>query len=152
MTQNMDILIVEPGMAPRPAQLPNTLEALEKALDGPVQVGCFLPQRVFLISRENMDGLTPNRCMPDKKGCISGTFLLCGIPEEGGSFASLTPKQQEEFQRIFARPGEFMTVGCTVCADPDDVADKVYGLWDTLQNGETVVLTKWGGGKQGVLI
>lgn len=152
MTQNMDILIVEPGKAPRPAQLPNTLEALEEALGGPVQVGCFLPQRVFLISRENTDGLTPNRCMPDKKGYISGTFLLCGIPEEGNSFASLTPKQQEEFQGVFARPGEFMMVGSTVYVDPDDVADKVYGLWDTLQDGETVVLTKWGSGKPGVSV
>ena len=153
MKQKMDILIVEPGKAPRPAALPdNTLEAVEAVLGGAAQVGCFLPQRVLLISREDTGGLAPNRCMPGWKGFVSGTFLLCGIPEEGCLFDSLTPGQQKEFQELFARPGEFMMVGSEAYADPDDVADKVYGLWDTLGNGETVVLTKWGGQDRGAAV
>ena len=150
MIQNMDILIVEPGKAPRPAVIPNTLESVEAVLGGAVQVGCFLPQRVLLISREDTNSLTPNRCLPGKNGYISGTFLLCGVPEEGCHFDSLTAKQQKEFQDIFARPGEFMMIGGTAYADPDDVADIVYGLWDTLADGDTVVLTKWGGTESGV--
>lgn len=153
MKQKMDILIVEPGNAPRPAALPdNTLEAVEAVLGGTAQVGCFLPQRVLLLSREDTGGLAPNRCMPGGKGFVSGTFLLCGIPEEGCLFDSLTPGQQKEFQELFARPGEFMMVGSEVYADPDDMADKVYSLWDTLGNGETVVLTKWGGQAQGMAV
>ena len=153
MKQKMDILIVEPGKAPRPAALPdNTLEAVEAVLGGAAQVGCFLPQRVLLISREDTGGLAPNRCMPGGKGFVSGTFLLCGIPEEGCLFDSLTPGQQKEFQELFARPGEFMMVGSEAYADPDDVADKVYGLWDTWGNGETVVLTKWGGQDRGAAV
>ena len=153
MQQKMDIMIVEPGKAPRPAALPdNTLEAVEAVLGGAAQVGCFLPQRVLLISREDTGGLAPNRCMPGGKGFVNGTFLLCGIPEEGCLFDSLTPGQQKEFQELFARPGEFMMVGSETYADPDDVADKVYSLWDTLKNGETVVLTKWGGQDRGVAV
>ena len=153
MKQKMDILIVEPGKAPRPAALPdNTLEAVEAVLGGAAQVGCFLPQRVLLISREDTGGLAPNRCMPGGKGFVSGTFLLCVIPEEGCLFDSLTPGQLKEFQELFARPGEFMMVGSEAYADPDDVADKVYGLWDTLGNGETVVLTKWGGQDRGAAV
>lgn len=153
MKQKMDILIVEPGKAPRPAALPdNTLEAVEAVLGGAAQVGCFLPQRVLLISWEDTGGLAPNRCMPGGKGFVNGTFLLCGIPEEGCLFDSLTPGQQKEFQELFARPGEFMMVGSETYADPDDVADKVYSLWDTLKDGETVVLTKWGGQDRGVVV
>lgn len=153
MKQKMDILIVEPGKAPRPAALPdNTLEAVEAVLGGAAQVGCFLPQRVLLVSREDTGGLAPNRCMPGGKGFVNGTFLLCGIPEEGCLFDSLTPGQQKEFQELFARPGEFMMVGSETYADPDDVADKVYSLWDTLKDGETVVLTKWGGQDRGVAV
>lgn len=153
MKQKMDILIVEPGKAPRPAALPdNTLEAVEAVLGGAAQVGCFLPRRVLLISREDAGGLAPNRCMPGGKGFVNGTFLLCGIPEEGCLFDSLTPGQQKEFQELFARPGELMMVGSETYADPDDVADKVYSLWDTLKNGETVVLTKWGGQDRGVAV
>ncbi|MDE6601059.1 MAG: DUF3846 domain-containing protein [Lachnospiraceae bacterium] len=149
MSKQIEILIVEPGKPPRPAVVRDTLEAAEEVLGGPVQVGCFLPQRVLLVSRENAGGLAPNRCRPGSKECISGTFFLCGLPEEGCFFESLTPEQQKEFQRIFASPGEFMMVGSTPYADPDDVADRVYALWDTLKNGETMVLTKWGGAYAG---
>ena len=132
MKQKMDILIVEPGKAPRPAALPdNTLEAVEAVLGGAAQVGCFLPQRVLLISREDTGGLAPNRCMPGGKGFVSGTFLLCGIPEEGCLFDSLTPGQQKEFQELFARPGEFMMVGSEAYADPDDVLSACGTLWGT---------------------
>lgn len=144
MDQTMDILIVKPGEAPSPATIANTLEAVEETLGGAVQIGCFLPQRVLLISRQDAAGLALNRLMPGGKGHICGTFLLCGVPEEGCSFASLTPAQQREFQGIFAAPGEFMSVGGTVFTDPDDVADAAYRLWETLGDGDTVVLTKWG--------
>ena len=36
-------------------------------------------------------------------------------------------------------------IGGAVYIDPDDVADAVYSMWDTMRDGETVVLTKWGG-------
>ena len=152
MDHKIEILIVEPGKAPRIVSMENTMEAAEELLGGTAQVGCFLPQRVLLISREDTGGLAPNRCMPGGKGFVNGTFLLCGIPEEGCLFDSLTPGQQKEFQELFARPGEFMMVGSETYADPDDVADKVYSLWDTLKNGETVVLTKWGGQDRGVAV
>lgn len=144
-SRNINVLIVEPGKAPRSAAIPNTLEAVEAAVGGNAQLGCFLPKRVLLVSRENTHGLKPNRCMPQGHGYISGTFLLCGIPEEGCDFDSLTPGQQQEFQDIFAKPGEFMAVGGTVYADPDNVADAVYNLWDTMRDGEAVTLTKYGG-------
>ena len=145
MSKIMDILIVEPGKAPRPAAIPNTMEAVETILGGTAQAGCFLPQRVRLFSREDTGGLAPNRCLPGKNSYISGTFLLCGVPEDGSQLDSLTPRQQQEFQQVFAKPGEFMMVGSKAYVDPDDVADVVYGLWDTLKDGESVMLTKWGG-------
>lgn len=142
--ENINILVVEPGKAPRPATMRNTLEAAERIVGGAVQIGCFLPQKVLMLYQEYMDGLTPNRPIPHGNGYICGTFLLCGIPEEGCNFASLTPEQQKEFQDMFACPGEFMLIGGTAYTDPDDVADAVYDLWETMRSGQTVVLTKWG--------
>lgn len=144
MGQRMEVLVVEPGKAPRPEMVDNTLEAVEEALGGRAQLGCFLPQRVMLVSRQDADGLAPNRCIPGKKEIIRGIFLLCGIPEEGSDFASLTHSQQEEFQAVFARPGEFMEIGGAVYSDPDDAADAVYRLWETLGDGRGVALTKYG--------
>lgn len=142
--KNVNILIVEPGKAPRPASMANTLEAARKIVGGEIQVGCFLPQRVLLVSQEDYGDLTPNRCIPNRDDYIGGTFLLCGIPDEGYNFASLTPEQQKEFQDRFAKPDEFMLVGGKVFSNPDDVADMIYELWDTMRGSETVVLTKWG--------
>lgn len=144
MDQRMEVLVVEPGKAPRLEMVQNTLEAVEEALGGRAQLGCFLPQRVMLVSRQDAEGLAPNRCMPGKKEVICGVFLLCGIPEEGSDFASLTHSQQEEFQAVFAVPGEFMEIGGVLYSDPDDAADAVYKLWETLGNGGRVALTKHG--------
>ncbi len=144
MGQKIEVLVVEPGKAPRPETVNGTLEEVERMLGGAAQLGCFLPQRVMLVSRQDAEGLMPNRHMPGKKETIRGTFLLCGIPEEGNDFASLSSGQQEEFQCLFARPGEFMEIGGALYSDPDDVADAAYRLWETLADGESVMFMKRG--------
>ncbi len=144
MDQRIEVLVVEPGKAPRLETVNNTLEAVEEALGGRAQLGCFLPQRVMLASRQDAVGLVPNRCLPGKKEVIHGTFLLCGIPEEGNGFSSLTRGRQEEFGAVFARPGEFMEIGGTFYSDPDDAADAVYRLWETLGDGSGATLKKYG--------
>ena len=107
MTKEIDILVVEPGKAPRPAKTEDTLEAFQKIVGGPIEAGCYLPQRVMLIC--NSEGknmrLMPNRENPtDSRDFIAGTFLLCSFEED--SFASLTPAQRQEFERYFALPDQ----------------------------------------------
>lgn len=144
MSKWIDILVVEPGKAPRPARVENTLEKLADIVGGQPEMGCFLPQRVLLAFREDVTGLAPNRRNPATGEVISGPFLLCGFDDSG--FASLTPAQQQEFHRCFAQPGEFMLVGADmVCATPNELLLASYKLWDNLRDGETVMLTKWGG-------
>ena len=144
MTENIDILLVEPGKAPRLAVVLNTIKAMEDMLGGAVKIGCFLAQRVLLVSRENTAGLLPNRIMPQRKGYISGTFLLCGI-NETGDFASLTKRQQQGFFSIFEKPSEFMTIDSSTYIHPNDAAKHIYGLWENLKDGERAIITKWGG-------
>ena len=106
MDQKINILIVEPGKEPRPATVEDTLEAFQQIVDGPIEAGCYLPQRVMLVCNgegKHM-GLMPNRENPmDSGDFIAGTFLLCSF--EGEHFASLTPAQQTQFQAYFALPG-----------------------------------------------
>ena len=105
MTNKIDILVVEPGKSPYPAQVEDTLEAFQKIVGGPIEAGCYLPQRVMLICNsegKNM-GLMPNRENPtDCRDFIAGTFLLCSF--EGEHFASLTDAQRKEFETYFALP------------------------------------------------
>lgn len=147
MEKMIDILIVEPGKAPRPARVVHTLENLQDIVGGQLEIGCFLPQRVLLICNENGKslGLVPNRRNPGTEDYIAGTFLLCGL--EGDGFGSLTAAQQQEFQRRFAKPGEFMVVGAdTVCSTFNELLLAAYKLWDDMGDGDAVVLTKLGSG------
>lgn len=144
MSKLIDILVVEPGKAPRPDHVENTLDMMAGIVGGQPEVGCFLPQRVLLVCREDTNGLAPNRRNPATGAVIAGTFLLCGYDDAG--YASLTPEQRQGFHRCFAQPGEFMLVGAdTVCTTPNELLLASYKLWDNLRDGETVVLTKWGG-------
>lgn len=149
MDKTIDILVVEPGKAPRPARVEHSLENLQDIVGGQLEIGCFLPQRVLLICNENSKtlGLIPNRRNPGSEDYIAGTFLLCGF--EGEGFGSLTPEQQGEFQRRFAKPGEFMVVGAdTVCATLNELLLAAYKLWDNMSDGQAVMLTKLGGGRK----
>ena len=105
IANEINILVVEPGEAPRPAKVEDTLEAFQKIVGGPIEAGCYLPQRVMLVcnSEGKHMGLMPNRENPTDSGdFIAGTFLLCGF--EGEHFASLTPAQRREFEAYFALP------------------------------------------------
>ena len=106
MDQKINVLIVEPGKEPRPATVEDTLETFQQIVGGPIEAGCYLPQRVMLVcnSEGKHMGLMPNRENPmDSGDFIAGTFLLCSF--EGEHFASLTPAQQTQFQAYFALPG-----------------------------------------------
>ena len=66
MANEIDILVVEPGEAPRPAKAEDTLEAFQQIVGGPIEAGCYLPQRVMLVCNsegKNM-GLPLNRTIP----------------------------------------------------------------------------------------
>ena len=102
MARTINILVVEPGKAPRPAQVRDTLETFQEIVGGPIEAGCCLPQRVMLICNgegKNL-GLPPNRSNPIAGDYIAGTFFLCSF--EGEHFTSLTPAQQTRFQTHFA--------------------------------------------------
>ena len=44
MTKQIDVLVMEPGQAPCLTKAENELEALEKIIGAPVDVGCYLPR------------------------------------------------------------------------------------------------------------
>lgn len=75
MAKRINILVVEPGKAPRPARVKNTLQTFSEIVGGPVEVGCYLPQRVMMVYREDGKnlGLPPNRVNPRARDYIAGT-------------------------------------------------------------------------------
>jgi len=105
MQMEINVLLVEPGKEPRPARVENTLAAFAEIVGGPVEAGCYLPQRVMMFCRERgRQALPVNRPNPANGEQLLGTFLLCGFEDD--AFISLTPAQEAEFQACFALPGE----------------------------------------------
>lgn len=98
MKREIEVLVIEPGTAPRVARTENTLEAFGKIIGGPVETGCILPQRVMLFysGSENAAG-----CGKGRLDEVAGTFVLCGC--EGSEYVSLSPAQRGRFLSYFTR-------------------------------------------------
>ena len=56
MDQKIDVLIVEPGKEPRLTTVADDLEHLQQIVGGPIEAGCYLPQRVILSLMELIVG------------------------------------------------------------------------------------------------
>lgn len=112
MAKKIDVLVIEPGTAPRLARVEDTMEAFEEIVGGPVETGVFPSLRAILFyngaenSREWGDPSRPRAEWGRAPlNSVAGTFLLCGC--RGSRFTSLSPNQENMFQRWFAQgPGK----------------------------------------------
>lgn len=110
----MRILIVEPGKAPKTAELTGGLKEMQNIVGGYIQAIYPFSEEVALICNDEgkLQGLPLNRGLRDERGelydIVCGTFFLCGAPSDGEDFTSLTLAQLEEFQRRFQIPELFI--------------------------------------------
>ena len=106
----MNVLLVPPLELPRAEELDNTLEAMQRAVGGPIQAVYPFEEPVALICHEEgkLVGLPLNRCLRLDNGeiydIVAGTFFLCAAPPDSEDFESLSPEQLEHYRRRFARP------------------------------------------------
>ena len=106
----MNVLLVAPLEPPRAAELDNTLEAMQRAVGGPIQAVYPFEEPVALICHEEgkLVGLPLNRCLQLENGeiydIVAGTFFLCAAPPDSEGFESLSPEQLERYRRRFAWP------------------------------------------------
>ena len=87
MANKIDILVVDPCKAPRPIQVEDTLEAFQQIVGGPIEAGCYLPQRVMLIC--NGDG--KNMKLISQMIRIPVRAMSCGLA--GMPKVSMPPKK-----------------------------------------------------------
>ena len=111
----MKVLLIAPLEEPRVVELDNTLEAMQKAVGGPIQAVYPFEEPVALICHEEgkLLGLPLNRCLRIEAtgeiyDIIAGPFFLCAAPPNSEHFESLSPEQMEQYARYFARPELFV--------------------------------------------
>ena len=99
------VLIVEPGKAPCPAEIPSGLESLQHHVSGLIQALYPFEDSVAIICNDEgkLIGLPWNRPLFDEDGqiydVIAGTFLVVGLMED--DFGSLTEEQEKRYTELF---------------------------------------------------
>ncbi len=118
----MKVLMVEPMKAPYTTELNNSLENLQKAVDGYIQVLYPFDDSACIICNEEgkLTGLPLNRAVRDDSGeiydILAGTFIITGLTED--DFCSLSDSQLDEYTRMFQHPETFMKIGREIFAIP----------------------------------
>ena len=119
----MRAIVVEPMKMPRVEEIGNTLQELQQAVGGSIEVvPAELGDDALVICNDEgkLMNLSPNRGLRDKDGqiydIVCGTFFLCGAPPDNDHFTSLTPEQIERYQKRFYTPEMFWGMdGHIVC-------------------------------------
>ena len=121
----MLVLMIELGKAPRRLELNHSLEEMQKAVGGSVQILYPFGEPVALVCNEEgkLLGLPANRALRDESGAVydivCGTFFLCGAPPDSDTLEGLTEEQISGYEQRFARPELFLNIGGHIICLPD---------------------------------
>ena len=113
--EKMTVLKVFPGKRPETVVLPDTLEDLQKAVGGYIEVIHPFDDSACIICNEEgkLNGLPLNRALTDDSGkitdIIAGAFLVAGVSDEG--FSSLSAEQIRKYSDLYAKPQLFFRQG-----------------------------------------
>lgn len=100
--EKIKVLLICPDQLPKIVEIPNTLRALQKNVDGKIEVSYLLDDKeVCLICNDEgkINGALPNRSIG--YDIIYGNFLIVGDDYTKGDFKSLTDKQIAKYQELF---------------------------------------------------
>ena len=121
----MLVLMIEPGKAPRRLELSHSLEEMQKAVGGFIQILYPFSEPVALVCNEEgkLLRLPANRALRDESGAVydivCGPFFLCGAPPDSDALTDLTEDQLQRYERRFARPEQFLNLGGHIICLPD---------------------------------
>lgn len=98
----MNVLVVEPGMAPYEKEI-NGLAEMQETVGGLIQAIYPYQEEVALVCNDEslLLGMEFNRTVPGGYGGVFGPFFICGLG--GGDFCSLTPAQMARFKKEYHR-------------------------------------------------
>lgn len=120
--EQLDVLLVKPGMYPQAVQIGGELEDLQKAVGGDIEAVYPYNEPVALIVNDEgkLNGSELNRALRDNEGqiydIVAGDFLVVGLGEE--DFDSLSPELMEKFEKEFHQPEMFVRMGRSIMALP----------------------------------
>ena len=126
------VLVVEPGEKPYENEIRNTLEELQKWVDGYIEVVYPFDDQVCIICNEEakLDGLELNRGLYDDEGnmydVICGRFIVAGLTED--DFGSLTEEQMIRYKEMYKKPEAFVFINERLQAYDVYTTEKAFSL------------------------
>lgn len=99
----MQVVYVEPGKKPYVTEIPSTLDAEQKAVEGYIEA-VTLDDGCCLICNEEakLIGMKGNRRIANGQSIIAGPFFVCGSSEE--DFIGLTDEEVVKYMDRFSEP------------------------------------------------
>lgn len=106
MTNEIRVLLVEPGTEPKLVSVEHTLENLQKLVGGYIQAIYPWDDPVAVVCDDEgkLKGSFPNRMIEDYD-LICGSFFICGLGRE--DFESISDELAEKYERKFHFPELF---------------------------------------------
>ncbi len=120
--EKMRVVICEPGMLARAAEIGTSLEDLQRAVGGLIEAAYPFEEEVAIVCNEEgkINGMPLNRSLKDADGriydIIAGPFFVCGLGEE--DFCSLSDEQIGKYTDFFQKPEHFFRSGAGIEAVP----------------------------------
>lgn len=107
----ISVLLVEPNKTPKVVKISNTLKAMQRAVDGLIEVFPIFEDVLIVCNEEGkFNGMQPNRFVRSDDGTlidiIFGPFFIC-CETEDGDFASISDKLIEKYKDKFKEPEMF---------------------------------------------
>lgn len=112
-TNQISVLLVEPGKTPKMIGIDDTLEAMQEVVGGYIEEYMPFEDEVAIICNEEgkYQGLSPNRAIYAENGEIAdiifGRFFVCYAPVESENFQSLPPEFARKYEEKFKYPERF---------------------------------------------
>ncbi len=96
----MNVLVVEPGMAPYEKEI-NGLDQMQAVVGGLITAIYPFEDMVGIVCNDEgiLLNMEFNRSMPGGYGGVFGPFFVCGLGED--NFCSLSPDLMEKFKKHF---------------------------------------------------
>ena len=106
----MKILIVEPRKRPRHADIPHTLDELQRIVGGDIQAIYPFDDPVAIVCDDEgkIKGYELNRYIPNVD-IIAGTFFICGLGSE--DFTDLPDDLAKKYEKMFYKPEVIIRAG-----------------------------------------
>lgn len=120
------VLLVEPGKYPRMIEIDESLESMQKVVEGDIEEYMPFEDEVAIICNEEgkMNGMELNRAIYSEDGSrqmldiIAGKFFVCYAPFDSEKFQSLPDDLAKKYKKLFKNPERFFRKGSEIVAVP----------------------------------